>query len=387
MQRLASDSAGTAILASTATSWLGTARMPRDLAHAGFRVVLVAPEGSLARSSRYVHRLHPVSARTGALAWIDAFADAVLRERPRIVLPCDDTAFGLLQQIVAAPPRHLDAARQLDLAALVVRSLGDPAHYAVSVDKTRVCAAAEAAGVRVPPYHVVETAAAALEFARIHGWPVVLKRAQSSAGEGVAICTDSRALARAFEALPGAATSGLQAMRPRLVVQGHIHGRTRYFAGTAWQGSLLCGYAVDKLAGEARGAASVVRYFRCDALEASAATLASVFGASGIFAPEYIVDERTGDAYLVEINRRVTPGTHRGAFIGMSSAVALAAALGDMPSPQRTRLDDNEVHVYVSFPHEWLRDPGSPYLRDHPVDVPWDEPGLMAAMLALRRGR
>jgi hypothetical protein len=361
--------------------------MPRDLAHAGFRVVLMAPDGSLARSSGYVHRVYQVSAHTGALQWIDAFADAVLREAPRIVLPCDDTAFELLQQIVVTPPRHLEAARQLDLAALVAQSLGDPAHYAASVDKTRVCAAAEAAGVRVPPYRVVETSDAAEDFALTHGWPVVLKRAQSSAGEGVAICTDPRALSRAFETLPSVGMSRLHATRPRLVAQAYIRGRTRYFAGTAWGGSLLCGYAVDKLAGEASGAASVVRYFHSDALESSAATLASAFGASGIFAPEYIVDEQTGDAYLVEINRRVTPGTHRGAYIGMSAGAALAAALGGTARPLRTRLDDNEEHVYVSFPHEWLRDPGSVYLRDHPVDVPWDEPELMAAMLALRSGR
>jgi hypothetical protein len=38
----------------------------------------------------------------------------------------------------------------------------------------------------------------------------------------------------------------------------------------------------------------------------------------------------------------------------------------------------------VHFPQEWLRDPRSHYLRDHPVDVPWDEPELIRAMLARR---
>jgi len=39
----------------------------------------------------------------------------------------------------------------------------------------------------------------------------------------------------------------------------------------------------------------------------------------------------------------------------------------------------------VSFPQEWLRDPQSRWLRDYPVDVPWDESQLLAAMLARRR--
>ena len=39
----------------------------------------------------------------------------------------------------------------------------------------------------------------------------------------------------------------------------------------------------------------------------------------------------------------------------------------------------------VSFPQEWLRDPQSRWLREFPVDVPWGEPELLAAMLARRR--
>ena len=54
------------------------------------------------------------------------------------------------------------------------------------------------------------------------------------------------------------------------------------------------------------------------------------------------------------------------------------------PLPTRKRLDDGEERVFVSFPHEWLRDPTSDYLRRLPVDVPWDEPELLEAMLAMR---
>ncbi len=36
----------------------------------------------------------------------------------------------------------------------------------------------------------------------------------------------------------------------------------------------------------------------------------------------------------------------------------------------------------MHFPHEWMRDPTSPYLRDYPVDVPWDEPELVEAIVA-----
>ena len=86
--------------------------------------------------------------------------------------------------------------------------------------------------------------------------------------------------------------------------------------------------------------------------------------------------ERTGEPYLVEINRRITPGTHRGGFINVGTGAALLAAVEGKPMSTRARLDDGEEHVFVSFPHEWLRDPESAYLRDYPVDVPWEEPEL-----------
>ena len=44
----------TLLLVSTATQWLGTARMPRVLARAGFDVALLAPPDSIAAKSRYV---------------------------------------------------------------------------------------------------------------------------------------------------------------------------------------------------------------------------------------------------------------------------------------------------------------------------------------------
>jgi hypothetical protein len=50
----------------------------------------------------------------------------------------------------------------------------------------------------------------------------------------------------------------------------------------------------------------------------------------------------------------------------------------------RVDMDEGEEHLNVHFPQEWLRDPRSHYLRNHPVDLPWDEPELIKAMLARR---
>lgn len=373
------------LLVATATIWLGTARMPRDLAKAGWEVSLLAPRGSLAEYSRYLQKIAHLPDGATSLQWVHAFAAMVKATAPQLVLPCDDTAFRLMQQLVTAPPANMQPVLQFQLATLITESLGDPAYYRASVDKTLLIPAAEALGVRVPPYAIVADASEVEPFAATHGWPIVLKRSHSSAGDGVVICTDPRALKHEFEQLLNTKTLELNDTdTKRLIVQAYIPGRTAYYNAITWRGSSLCGYAVDKLEGDPRGPASVVRYVHSAELHESALKLISGFGITGVFAPEYIIHEHTDEPYLVEINRRITPGTHRGGYINVGAGAALLAAVEGLPSKSRTRLDDGEERIFVSFPHEWLRDPQSEYLRNYPVDVPWDEPELIEAMLAMR---
>ena len=291
-----------------------------------------------------------------------------------------------MQQLVTAPPANMQPVLQFQLATLITESLGDPAYYRVSIDKTLLIPAAEALGVRVPPYAIVANPAEVEPFAAAHGWPIVLKRSHSSAGDGVVICTDPRALEHEFAQLSNSKTTDLNDTdTKRLIVQAYIPGRTavlqRHRHGAAHCCAALRSTSWRVIHG---GPASVVRYFHSAQLQDSAPSLYQAFGITGIFAPEYIVHERTGVPYLVEINRRITPGTHRGGFINVGAGAALFAAVEGVPSKSRSRLDDGEERIFVSFPHEWLRDPQSEYLRNYPVDVPWDEPELIEAMLAMR---
>jgi hypothetical protein len=106
---------------------------------------------------------------------------------------------------------------------------------------------------------------------------------------------------------------------------------------------------------------------------------------SGLFFAEFILDPLTGEPLLLEINRRVSPATHRGEARNVDFCAALHAAMRGTRSTSRPALDDGEEGISVHFPQEWLRDPSSRYLIDYPSDVPWDEPDLIRALLAMRR--
>ncbi len=374
------------LLVSTATHSPAPGRMPRCLAMAGFEVSVLAPKGSLAEKTRFVKKIGHLPESATAAQWINAFAATVNATSPVLVLPCDDTSFRLMQMLVYSPPRNLQPALQRDLALLVTASLGDPAFYRTSVDKTLLSPAAAGLGVRVPPYVVIEDPREAEAFAGEHGYPVVVKRGQSTAGEGVAICSSAAELAQAFTTLRRPDPTGLsEAYARRLIVQAHVPGRIQYYAGVAWKGALISGMAVEKVAGPPKGPSTVSRYFRSDALRDFSARLAQGFGMTGIIAPEFAIHERSGEPYLLELNRRMTHGTHRGAAMDIDACAALFSAVSGMPATTRADLDEGEEHLCVHFPSEWLRDPASRWLREYPVDVPWDEPELIEAMLALRR--
>jgi predicted ATP-grasp superfamily ATP-dependent carboligase len=374
------------LLASTTTTWLGPARLPRALVHAGFEVTLLAPRNSLAENSRFIARVGHLPDAATPMQWLYAFAAMVKTRSPRLVIPCDDMSFTLLQDVVLSPPDGLNAALQLQLAALVRESLGDPRHYRASVDKTLLPQAAQACGVRMPPQAIVTGADDARAFAAAHGYPVVLKRGHGFAGEAVRMCADADALARDFATLTRPQAGGDGRAASALVVQAQIAGPSLARTSAGWHGRELAGVTRERLMRNPpnTGPPTVGR-FHCDPeVRDCSRKLIAGLGLTGFCAIEYLRHGATGDLFLLEINRRVTPGAHAGALVGVDLCAALHGAVAGSPAAVPDDLPPGFDRIVAQFPQEWLRDPESAYLREHPVDVPWDEPELFEAMLALR---
>jgi Carbamoyl-phosphate synthase L chain, ATP binding domain len=377
------------LLAAINSGWYGTVRIPSALARAGFEVSLLAPRSGPADLSRHVARKIVLPSPLTPLQWVHAFADAVRTTAPRIVLPCDEQSFILLKTLAELPPPGMPPAQHAELIALLHESLGDPTFYFTSIDRRLLPDAAAALGIRVPPHAVVSDLREAMEFVAIHGFPVVLKLGISFGGIGVAICPDRDALARAFGELRRSNIAELGVDSERLLLEAGIPGVVTYYGLAAWRGALLAGFATERLVANPppKGPATVIRYHHNRELREFSEKLVRGFSMSGLLGIECIVHEQTGSAYLIEINRRVTPGHHRGAQFRVDLCAALHAALNGLPSPSRTDLEEAEQGIRCSFPQEWLRDPTSPWLREYPVDAPWDDPEMLIAMLAPGRPR
>jgi 5-(carboxyamino)imidazole ribonucleotide synthase len=160
----------------------------------------------------------------GQLARMTADAARRLGIETVVIDPEENAPAGQVTRQIVGPLRRSEAlvelARQIDVATLEnefvdLEALGYLAHhgvmvrpsihtFAVILDKLRQRERMAAAGLGTTPFADVTTQAEVRDFARRHGWPVVLKtRSQGYDGRGVAIARDPAELPRAWERLGG----------------------------------------------------------------------------------------------------------------------------------------------------------------------------------------
>jgi predicted ATP-grasp superfamily ATP-dependent carboligase len=375
------------LLVSTASRWLGTARMPRSLARAGFEVSLLAPRGSLALHSRFVARSSVLRDESTPMQWLLSLVGMITEVGPRLVVPCDEVAIRLLFELVRNPPRHLGGNGGTRAMQLVRESLGDPAHYETSIDKTMLPSAAAALGIPVPAYALAETVDEAVERADALGFPVVLKRRYGFAGQGVRILQHRDELRQAADVLLQPTQLDLGVRRaPTLLVQGFVDGPMLAQTMVAWEGVPLAGFARRREVAftPGKGASAVVRVCKVPSIRDFTERLSRALGMSGFFSVQYIEPVDGSPPVLLEINRRIVTFMHTDEYAGVDLCGALYQRLAGMPQTVPLDMPDATDRILVSFPREWLRDPDSAWLRDYPSDIPWDDPGVLEAMIALR---
>lgn len=375
------------LLVSTASRWLGTARMPRSLARAGFQVFLLAPRDSLALASRFVTRSVVLRDDATPMQWLLSLVAMINDVAPRIVVPCDEVAIRLLFELVRNPPRHLGGGAGANVTSLVQRSLGDPAHYETSIDKTLLPGAAMALGVPVPRHAVARSVDEAATLANGIGYPAVLKRRYGFASQGVAIVRHRDELRPAAAVLLRPMQLDLGVQRPpALLVQQFVEGPMQSQTMVAFDGVPLAGFARQRevIFAQDKGASAVVRLRKTPAIRDYTERLCRAFGMSGFFSVQYIAPDDGSPPVLLEINRRIVTFMHTDEYCGVDLCGALFQRLAGLPQTLPADMRDGADGIVVSFPREWLRDPDSAWLRDYPADVPWDDPGVFEAMLALR---
>jgi hypothetical protein len=355
-------------------SGLGNMHLPRHLARAGLEVMFAGVSTCMASRSGHVREFYPWAFNGDDLAVVP-FIDCVIQTRPQWVIPLDELSAQALQLIGLGQLQGGERPLPAEVVELVRRSLGDPTGYPLFAVRRRAFEIARAAAIPVAVQANVDTLAACLQFAREHGYPVVLKQEASSGGVGTFILDHEAALAdfAASGRFDGAA-------RP-WVMQGFVPGILGMHAVFAERGRImakLSAVQITRRGSRPTAPSSVVKLLQHDAMAASCAALVAATGASGFHGWDFQLEEN-GNALMIEHNPRPISISHLGYLLGDDLCRALAGACGVTVGQPRPSAGE-ECHV-AFFPDEWQRDPLSPMLHQTFHDAPWDDQPLFTALL------
>ena len=335
--------------------------------------------------TRAVRRTYPYR----GLRPLDSLVAAIDAVQPDLIVPCDDRGVQHLHELHAQAPGG-------SLAALIERSLGAPESYPVVSSRYQLLRIASEEQIPVPRTLRIDSMQAAKNLFSARSSPWVLKAEGTWGGWGVRFTESADQAEQSFLELttpPGVVEIlkrlALNRDRTWLLPRRHphplevigqvcIHGRPANCAVVAWQGRVLAGLAVEVLSSNgAKGPAIVSRLVEGSLMLCAAERLAARLCLSGFFGLDFMIEERTGATYLIEMNPRCTPLCHLQFGPGRDPVGALWAQLAQQPYRPRAACVDHGLIAY--FPQAWTTK--SEFLDASFQDVPHQDPALCYELL------
>ena len=377
------------ILLAATSSWFATARLATAFMSAGCAVEVVCPLGHPATRSR---AMHPYL----FFAPLHSIGAAIRAARPDLIIPCDDLARSHMVRLYGRPERM--GASVGAWRTLLEDSLGEPSMMSVPTARSELIALAQELGMRAPTMVVVRTREELRTWLRERPFPAVLKTDESYGGRGVRIVgspTEADHAWRALSTPPSPARAikrafvnrdmnyivpCLRRTRPVVNAQTFVSGRDANCTVACWKGTILGSVTAVVLETVGMlGPASVIRLIENREIAAAVEVIVGRLKLSGLIGLDFILEERTGHAHLIELNPRATQICHLSLGTGRDLLGPLRAVLSG--EPLRRTVPVTERDVIALFPQEWLRDSTSAFLRTAYHDVPWDEPDLLRRCL------
>jgi hypothetical protein len=373
------------VLLVTTCWWPSLARFAHLLTMADCQVSVLCPPGHSVRAVPGVQVFDQQALRP-----MRALSAAIAACQPAMIIPADDRAVSNLHRLHRTGS---EVERRL-----IERSLGSPDGYSVTTSRTRLIALARRLGIPVPEDKPIAT------VAELHDWiahvpgPWVLKVDGAWAGVGVRIAATPKQAEAAFRRFcrwfngpvalkrllvnrdPFSMADWLGGQRPEVSAQRYIRGRPGNLIMFCRDGKILAATSAEAVAswGET-GPSTIIRLVDRPDFLAGAARLALHLGLTGFYGMDFVVEQTTGQALLIELNPRVTALANIRLNPACDLIAAAATKLSGVPCPPPSVLPSGDLVAHFPLAWHWNRE--DPRLASCFQDVPWNEPALMAEML------
>jgi hypothetical protein len=365
------------------------------LASAGCMVDAVCPARHPLGAMNAVRQTHAYR----GLMPLRSFRNAIARAKPDFIIPGDDLATYHLHHLYDQERRRGKAGQAI--CALIERSLGAAENFPAVYARSEFMDLAREAGIRAPKTEVIADLIDLRKWAVEAGFPTVLKANGTSGGDGVRVVHNLEEAERAFRALqapPLLARAVKRALvdqdktlvwpsllRQRSVVNAQVFvaGREATSTVACWEGKILASLHFEVInKRNSAGPSSVVRLTENSEMSEAAEKMARRLHLSGVHGFDFMLEQHTGNAYLIEINPRSTQVGHLALGPGRDLPAALYSAWSGEPLQAAPKVTESDT--VALFPQEWMRDPSSSFLASSYHDVPWEEPELLRACLRRR---
>jgi len=384
------------VLIATTSRWFPPARLGMALASVGFSVDAVGPTRHPIASIRALDQRHVYH----ALAPLKSFESAALRSRPDIIVPCDDTAVEHLHRLYQIEQERGRARGKI--CALIERSIGAPEWFEMLQSRTDITSLAAELSVAVPETEAILSSDGIPGWASRVGFPFAVKADGTSGGEGVRIVASIKEAERAYRKLYSPPALGRALKRAlvdqdmslfwpsllrkpyRVSGQAYVQGVEATSTVACWKGNVLASLHFEVLSRRSEtGASTALRLIEDPGMTSAVKAIIGRLKLSGLVGFDFMLDRTTGKSFLIELNPRATQVGHLALGPGRDLAAALFAAVSGTPVRERPKV--TECDMVTLFPHEWLRNAESPWLRCGYHDVPWDEVEFIRLCVGTRR--
>ncbi len=357
------------------------------LVQQGCRVSVLCPPGHPARKVPGV-KVHEHS----GVNPLRALSRAIAAGNPAMVVPADDRAVVHLHQL-----HRTGSASEREL---VERSLGAAHGFAVTASRSRLLKVAQRLGIAVPEGGPIASPAELETWLDQVPGPWVLKVNGAWGGNGVRIPATREDARGAFHRLSRWLNVRTMLTRvvikrdsfwvsdwfssdvPEVTAQAHVRGRPANLAMLCRDGEVLAASVVETVVSMGHtGSSTIVRVVERPGLVADARRLARELGLSGFHGLDFMVEEATDRALLIELNPRLTPLSNIRLEPGRDPVGAVATLLTGAACTPPVELPAGRMVAF--FPTAIQSGCDERVLFGCFQDGPWGHPVLIDEMMRL----